>query len=42
MMQHNHRVNLTRDGAENAWLSAMVVNAPSRAGYAKAVRRKED
>jgi len=33
----NHRVNLTRAVAENAWLSGMAVNAPSRAGYAKAV-----
>jgi len=34
--------NLTRDGAENAWLSGMAVNAPSRAGYAKAVRWQEE
>jgi len=33
----NHRVNLPRSGAETVPLSATAIDAPSRAGYAKAV-----
>jgi len=33
----NHRVNLTRSGADNARMGAIAGNAPSRAGYAQAV-----